>query len=502
MPISRRQFLAATAAAALYTGSRSSLATPTRKLQTRDDIAQASASALARAIRDKSLSSVEVVEAYLQRIDALNSTLNAIVQLDAEGAIAAAGRADKQVTSGANLGALHGVPITIKDSLDTAGMVSTAGTLGRAEFVPQADATVVARLRAAGAIVLGKTNTPELTFSLETDNLVYGRTVNPYDVTRSPGGSSGGAAAAIAAGMSALDVGSDTGASVRYPAHCCGIAGLKPTHGRVPRTGHIVSFAGVTESLTTLGPLARHVEDLDLALRIIAGPDAYDPHIAAAPLGNLDEIGLKGLRAAVFTDAGQVAASEATVTAIGSATDTLRDADVTIEMRSPPRLDETLDIFFGLFAGDGGEGLRGFLDMLGTTEPSPQLRAALDTMEDHSMSTAQYNGLVVNLDLWRSELLAFMDQYDVLICPVCAHPAPESLNKWETLDDVLPPELFAYTAPFNLTGWPVAVVRIGTAAGDLPIGLQVVAKPWREDVALAVAAYLEKAVGGFVPPAL
>ena len=208
MSLSRRNFLAAAVAAALYTGPGLSLAQTTRKLQDHDDIAQASATSLARAIREKSLSSVEVVEAYLRRIDALNSTLNAIVQLDAERAIAAARRADAQLSNGVDLGALHGVPITIKDSLDTAGMVSTAGTLGRTAFVPQADATVVARLRAAGAIVLGKTNTPELTFSLETDNLVYGRTVNPYDVTRSPGGSSGGAAAAIASGMSALDVGS------------------------------------------------------------------------------------------------------------------------------------------------------------------------------------------------------------------------------------------------------------------------------------------------------
>ncbi len=502
MSLSRRKFLAAAVAATVYAGAGSSLAQATRKLQTGDDIAQASATSLARAIREKSLSSVEVVESYLRRIDALNGTLNAIVQLDAEGAIAAARRADAQLANGADLGALHGLPITIKDSLDTAGMVSTAGTLGRAAFVPQADATVVARLKAAGAIVLGKTNTPELTLSLETDNLVYGRTVNPYDFARSPGGSSGGAAAAIAAGMSALDVGSDTGASVRYPAHCCGIAGLKPTHGRVPRTGHIVSFAGVTESLTTLGPLARHVEDLELALRIIAGPDPYDPHIAAPPLGNPGEIGLKGLRAAVFTDVGQVAASAATVAAIGSATDALRDADVTIEMKSPPRLTEVMDIFLGLFAGDGGEGLTGFLDMLGTTEPSPQLRAALEIMKEGAMSTAQFNGLVVNLDLWRSELLAFMGQYDVLICPVCAHPAPRSLTTFETSEHVLPPELFAYTAPFNLTGWPVAVVRIGTAAGDLPIGVQIVAKPWREDVALAVAAHLESAFGGFVPPPL
>lgn len=502
MSLSRRNFLAAATAAALYAGAGASIAQTTRKLRTDEDITRASANALARAIRDKSLSSVEVVEAYLRRIDRLNGALNAIVQLDAEGAIAAARLADQRLADGANLGALHGVPITIKDSLDTAGMVSTAGTLGRAEFVPQADATIVARLKAAGAIVLGKTNTPELTLSLETDNLVYGRTANPYNLKHSPGGSSGGAAAAVAAGMSALDVGSDTGASVRYPAHCCGIAGLKPTHGRVPRTGHIVSFFGVTESLTTLGPLARHVEDLDTIFRIIAGPDPYDPHIVPAPIGDFASVRLGRLRAAIFTDASNVSASEATVSAIGSASDALRDAGVTVEQNTPPRLDETLGMFFGLFAADGGEGLHGFLDMLGTTQTSPQLRAGLEAMKGLELSTSQLNGLVANLDLWRSELQAFMDPYDVLLCPVYEHAAPEYLTRWESLDDVLPPELFAYTVPFNLTGWPVAVVRIGTADSGLPIGVQVVAKPWREDVALAVAAHLESTLGGFVPPAL
>jgi amidase len=502
MAISRRQFMTAAAATAMSPLASRLLATTSQPLDGAGGIGQASATELARAISRGVLSSEEVVKAYLQRIDALNGSLNAIVQLDREGAIAAARRADQQRASGSTLGALHGVPITIKDSLDTAGIVSTAGTQGRAAFMPQADATVVARLRAAGAIVLGKTNTPELTLSLETDNLVYGRTVNPYDLTRSPGGSSGGAAAAIAAGMSALDVGSDTGASVRYPAHCCGIAGLKPTHGRVPRTGHIVSFAGITESLTTLGPLARRVEDLGLILRIIAGPDSYDPHIVPAPLGDSGEVRLKGLRAAVYTQVGDVTASQETRTAIDSATDFLRDAGMSIELTSPPRMTEAINLFFGMFASDGGQGLKGFLDMLGTTEPSPQIRAVLKLLNQNTMSTAQLNDLVLGLDMWRSDLLAFMGRYDVLICPVCAYPAPKSLTTFETQEDVLPPELFAYTAPFNLTGWPVAVVRVGRAVGDLPIGVQIVAKPWREDVALAVAAHLEKSLGGFVPPEL
>jgi amidase len=161
--------------------------------------------------------------------------------------------------------------MTVKDSLDTAGMISSGGTTGRRSFVPAQDATVVARMRAAGAIVLGKTNTPELTLSIETDNLIYGRTNNPYDVSRTPGGSSGGAAAIIAAGGSPLDLGSDTGGSIRQPAHFCGVAGIKPTSGRVPRTGHIISFdVGALEMFTQIGPVARFVEDLTLTLPIIA----------------------------------------------------------------------------------------------------------------------------------------------------------------------------------------------------------------------------------------
>ena len=172
------------------------------------------------------------------------------------------------------------------------------------------------------------------------------------------------------------------------------------------------------------------------------------------------------------------------------------------EPATPPRLIESLDLFLGLFAGDGGAGLKGFLDLLGTTEMSPPMLAALGLMEEGAMSTAEYQGLVVNLDLWRSQMLSFLDPYDVLLCPVSANPAPESLTSFESRADVLPPDLFAYTAPFNLTGWPVAVVRVGTSPEGLPIGVQVVAKPWREDVALAVAAELENALGGFVPPTL
>ena len=252
-----------------------------------DDLTFQSAKSLARAIREKSVSAREVVEAHLRRIEEVNPVLNAVVQLAAERAESEARELDDALARGELRGPLHGVPITIKDSFDTEGIISTGGTLGRAAFVPERDATPVARLRAAGAVLLGKTNTPELTMAAETDNLVYGRTNNPFDVSRTPGGSSGGAAAIISAGGSPLDLGTDTGGSIRFPSHYCGIAGLKPTTGRVPRTGHIIGYdMGAAQSLTVVGPMARYVEDLELAFPIIAGPDYRDPHMVPMPIGD------------------------------------------------------------------------------------------------------------------------------------------------------------------------------------------------------------------------
>ena len=242
------------------------------------NIIYASAKSMAQAVRDKEVSAVELVEAHLGRIEEVNSALNAVVQLAAERARAEAVEADAALARGESKGALHGVPFTLKDSIDTEGIITTGGTLGRKDFVPDADATVTARLRAAGGILLGKTNTPELTYAGETDNLVYGRTNNPFDLSRAPGGSSGGAGAIVCCGGAAFDIGSDTGGSVRGPAHYCGITGIKPNSGRVPRTGHIVPHSfGAVDSLTQNGPMARYVEDLALILPIISGPDWNDP---------------------------------------------------------------------------------------------------------------------------------------------------------------------------------------------------------------------------------
>src|SRR5499425_1496469 len=225
-----------------------------------DELIYTSATAIAQAIREKRVSATEVVEAHLQRIEAVNPTLNAVVHTIGPRARLEPLATDQALARGELRGPLNGVPMTIKDSLDTAGVISTGGTKGRAALVPQQDATVVARLRAAGAILLGKTNTPELTLSGETDNLIYGRTKNPYDMSRTPGGSSGGDGAILASGGSALDIGSDTGGSIRLPAHFCGLAGIKPTSGRVPRTGHIIPYAsGAADPFQQLGPMARKV---------------------------------------------------------------------------------------------------------------------------------------------------------------------------------------------------------------------------------------------------
>jgi amidase len=461
------------------------------------DVIYASATALAQAIRAKEISSAEVVQAYLQRIEAVNPRLNAVVQLCAETAQAEAQAADAALARGQIMGPLHGVPMTIKDSLDTAGVITTGGTMGRATYVPAQDATVVARLRQAGAILLGKTNTPELTLAGETDNLIYGRTNNPYDLTRTPGGSSGGAAAIVAAGGAPFDIGSDTAASIRWPAHCCGIAGLKPTAGRVPRTGHIIPFGlGARDLLTQNGPMARYVEDLSLMLPIIAGPDWQDPAVVPVPLGDPAGAGLTRLRVAMHTDNGILSPTAAIQDTVRRAAQALTEAGTIVEEACPPALERSHTLASALAAGDGRAWVRRLLAKAGTTEVHPWLAANLAQSQD--MSVAAFTELLEDLDQFRSTMLTFMERYDVILCPVNAWPALPH----DTWRDAFRQGAYSYTQAYNLTGWPGAVVRGGTSPEGLPIGVQLVARPWREDMALAVAQSLEGALGGWQRPPL
>jgi amidase len=311
--VSRRRFVAAgaTALGAVAVSRGGSVwaadSSGGRPGESADELVYLSATQLAAAIRMKKVSATEAVQAYLRRIDEVNPKINAVVTLCAERALAEAKAADEALAKGAKIGPLHGVPFTIKDSLETAGVRSTSGTLGRAFHIPAKDATVVARVRAAGAILLGKSNTPEFTMgggSRGTANLLFGQTYNPYNLAHSPAGSSGGAGAIVAAGGAAFDIGSDLGGSVRLPCHANGVAGIKPTSGRTPRTGHVPGYGGLFDSWQQLGPLARRVEDVALLMPILCGEDMEDAFCYDVPLGDPALVKLSGLRVAYYVDNG------------------------------------------------------------------------------------------------------------------------------------------------------------------------------------------------------
>ena len=456
----------------------------------------ASATEQAKAIRDKQVSSEELVRACIKRIEEVNPKLNAVVQLPAETALGQAREADKALAKGEIRGPLHGVPFTLKDAIEAEGVISTGGTLGRASYVPKEDATVVKRLRAAGGVLLGKTNCPEFGWAWESDNLVYGRTNNPYDLSLSPGGSSGGESAIIAVGGSPLGLGSDAGGSVRFPAHCTGIAAIKPTSGRVPRTGHFPGPGGTLDALWQIGPLARSVADLNTVLPIIAGVDWRDPAIVAMPLGDATKVDLKALRVAFHTDNGIETATRETTETVTNAARALEASVTAVEEARPRDIEQTYEIYLGLFTADGGAGLEELLEMAGTKKVHPLMQRVLDLQRSNAKSVAAFGALIGQWDAFRRSLLSFMEGFDVMVCPVCSFPGMAHGSTYDRLS------AFSYTMTYNLTGWPAAVVRAGSSRAGLPIGVQIVARPWREDVALAVAAKIERAVGGYERPPL
>ncbi len=454
----------------------------------KDDPCALPLTTLAAALRAGTLSSEAVTLAHLDRIAAVNPKLNAVVQVRREEALAEARAADRAPAS--ERGPLHGVPVTIKDSLDTAGIVTTGGTKGRASHVPREDATVVKRVKAAGAIVMGKTNTPDLTLGYETDNLVYGRTNNPFDPQRTSGGSSGGAAAIVAAGGSPFEIGSDTGGSIRLPAHFCGIAGLKPTAGRVPRTGHIIDYEGAGQFLTHIGPLARHVDDLAYVLTILAGPDRRDPYVAPVPLGDPAAVTVRGLRVAHFTTLAPLEPTPETAAVVASAVDALGRAGATVRPFAPVDAALLYEKYMAVLYGDGGAAVSRILERWGTVD-SP-LRDRL--RRSPALPGAEITALFEWLDRWKSRMLGLFAEHDAIVCPVNVAPAP----RHGTFDRASA----VYTQIFNVTGWPSTAVRAGTSKEGLPIGVQVVAHPWREDVSLALAGLLEKSLGPFAGPKL
>ncbi|MDJ0756481.1 MAG: amidase [Ardenticatenaceae bacterium] len=450
-----------------------------------------STSQLAEGIRSGEITSLALTKACLARITTINPPLNAVVQVDREQALARAAAADEALSRGESWGPLHGVPFTIKDSFDTEGIISTWGTLGRASFVPKEDATVVKRLKAAGGILLGKTNTPEFTLSFETDNPIYGPTFNAHDPSRMPGGSSGGAVTAVTTAAVPFDIGSDTGGSIRLPSHFSGVAGIKPTTGRVPRTGHCPGPGGLVNELTQIGPIARTTADLALLLPLIAGPDGRDPYIVPVPLPNPQEVDLPSLRGAWYVDNGIVPAEEEVAQVVLDVVEGLKSTLFSLHEEIPRGIEQTLDLIGPLMRGwDGGAWVRRLLKRCGTAESDSSLTRYLAAP---GFSPADTEALFDRLDHFRINMLKFWQQYDFIICPPQAFPALKNGSLSQNYRGT------SYTMSFNLTGWPAGVVRAGTSADGLPIGVQVVAPPWREDIVLAVMQQIENIFGGWQP---
>jgi len=457
---------------------------------------------MAEQVRKKKISPVELVDAHLRQIERVNPKLNAFVQVDTERARQAAQEAEITVMREKKLGPLHGVPISIKSSLAVTGMLCESGTRLRAGFVPAQDAPLVARLRAAGAIVLGVTNTPELLMAWETDNLLYGRTNNPWDLDRTPGGSSGGEAAAIAAGMSAGGVGSDGGGSIRVPAHFSGICGLKPTPGRIPATGHYPVSAGPFALIGVVGPMARTVSDLKVLFEVMQGPDAGDTCAAPVPLRWTSEDETRTLRVGYFEDDGRTPVTPETRQAVRTAAEDLRSTGFQVEPFQPEGLEEARQLWHTLFVVAGGMLLRPMFKGR-ESDLSPMLKQFLEwSAAEPALTGENLLDVWIRRDELRARFLRQMQQYEILLCPAAAIPAfRHGERSWQVDGQTVNYlDAWSYAEFFNLLGNPAVVVPVGRSPEGQPIGVQIVGQPWEEEQALSVAAALEKRCAAWKTP--
>jgi len=461
-----------------------------------------SAVSMAQQIREKKVSPVELLEAHLARIESLNPRLNAFVQVDAASAREQARHAEDAVMRKHNLGPLHGVPLSIKSSIAVSGLRHEAGTKLRAGMIAKQDAPLVSRLRGAGAIILGTTNTPELLMAWETGNLLYGRTSNPWDLSRTPGGSSGGEAAAIASGCSAGGVGSDGGGSIRVPAHFSGICGLKPTPGRVPATGHFPASVGPFTLLGVVGPMARTVADLKVLFEVMQGPDYGDPSAAPVPVRWPNKEDLKALRIGYFEDDGRTPVTPETRAAVRTAADGLKRAGFKVEAFRPEGLELARQLWWQFFGVAGGM-LLGPMLKGREAELSPILKEFSSWVAAEPTHTAQtLLDTWIQRDIVRVKIFEQMRDYPILLCPVAAIPAFRHGERSWKIDGktVQYLDAWSYAEWFNLLGTPAVAVPVGQSPEGLPIGVQISARPWQEELVLEVAAAVEQACGHWRKP--
>lgn len=425
---------------------------------------QTSAVQLATMIKSKKISCLQVMQATLSTIEIINPKINALVQHNFKHSLKQAEDSDRAIRSNSvTLGPLHGIPFTAKDVLESVDFVSSSGHKERHQYVPLVDATVIRIMKKAGAILIGKTNVPELGNGVECHNNLYGRTNNPHDLNRTPGGSSGGEAALIAAGGSFIGLGSDSGGSLRIPAHFCGICALKPTRGRVSSFGHFPAVGNALDPRTQIGPLARSVEDLELTFSLIAGNDWQDPYVIDMPIYSSRQVNLSQLKVAYFINCDNFHTTPETEEAMNLTVKFLSERVRSISEDCSQNSQEALELIYNDW----------------------EILNAGKTAHDYGEHLNRW-------DRYRKSMLKHSETYDVIICPVATKPAP--LHKMTNLND------FVYTYIFSLLGWPVVTLRVGTSHDNLPINIQIAARPFREDIALRVALELESRFGPWPMP--
>ena len=463
-----------------------------------DSIYFADIAEVADQIRSKEISPREVIDAHLDRIETLQPKLNAFVHVDAEGARRQAQAAETAILRGDAVGVLHGVPISIKSCVDVAGWPCPAGSRLRADYVASKDAVLVSRLRTAGAILVGNTNVPEFLMAYETDNTLSGKTSNPWDLSRSAGGSSGGEAAAIASGCSMGGVGSDGGGSVRVPAHFCGISGLKPTPGRIPSTGHYPRGAGAFAWLAVVGPMARTVADVRALFDVMKRPDADDALCSPIQVKSFNEDELRRIGVGILESKALGDVTRETNKAVERAADLLSE-QFNVEPFPLKGLEQAIELWWFFF---GPMIARLFEPMVEGREAelSPIFQEYLSMASLKIAPTVdEFMQACVKRDLVRAKIIKQMRDVPILLSPVCSAPAfRHGEGNWQPVSGYR--DTMRHAQWLNLAGFPGVSVPMGFSAEGLPIGVQVIGRPNEDELVLTVAEILEATRGKFKAP--